>query len=153
MLGEELIRYKERERRWIEREAAERTDFETWKNSVGASLLELADVDDFAKTFRIYEKVRNIGFLEGWEEAFAFYDKKILEELLLEDVNTFYVLEEDKFTSLEEILKKICPEEAFVIFIEREMDVRPSILPGNLILDMLDKLSLLSWNESKKNEM
>lgn len=146
MLGEKLIRYKERERRWIKREAKERADFEAWKSSAGASLLELADSDDFAKAFRLYEKVRKIGFLEGWEEAFAFYDKEILEELLLEDVNDFYALEEDKFASSEEVLKKMHPEEAFVIFIERETDIRPGMLPGRLILDMLDKLSLLAYD-------
>ena len=147
MLGEELIRYKKRERCWIKREAAEWIDFEAWKNSAGASLLELADAKDFARIFHLYEKVRKIGFLGSWKEAFAFYDKEILEELFLEDINAFYALEEEKFSSFSEVMEKISPKEAFVIFIEREMDIRPGMLPGNLILDMLDKLSLLFQNE------
>lgn len=146
-IATELLQYKERERRWIERETRERPDLEAWKTSAVASLLELADGDNFIKTFCLYEKVRKISFLESWEKIFAFYDREILEELFLEDINAFYALEEEKFSSFSEVMEKICPKEAFVIFIEREMDIRPGMLPGNLILDMLDKLSLLFQNE------
>lgn len=139
-----MLRYKERENRWIRREQQERLDLESWKNAAGLSLLELTDgSENFIRTFSLYEKIREIGYLDSWEKAFAFYDKKILEELILEDINAYYALEDEKFATLEEMLNSISPEEVFTIFIEWEMDHRPGLLPGTLILDVLDKISLL----------
>lgn len=152
---ETLMHYKNRERRWIEREKrwteekGKDTDLETWKEAVTAYLLELARCASGQKTtMSFYQKIRKIGYLKSWEEAFSFYDRKILEEVILEDAVLLYMPELGKNdVNFESLMGRKSPEEIFVAFIEQEMDRRPGLLPGNVILDVLDKLFLLRHDE------
>lgn len=137
--------YISRKKRWMEREQRKEETLAHWKKTAILSLLELSDeAGSDMDSHCIYDLIVKILEVDSWEAAFMYYDETILNQLLLEGVNDFYNCE-NKFRKYEEVLKGNSPETVFVRFIEHEMDKRPGIVSGGMVLDILDKLGLLKY--------
>ncbi len=135
--------YESRKERWVEREKKKEKTLNHWKRTTIISLVEwLDEPGNEMDSHCVCNLIIKILGVDNWDAAFFYYDETILNQILLEAVNDFYSCE-NKARKYEEILKENSPETVFIRFIEHEMDNRPGIVPGCMVLDVLDKLGLL----------
>lgn len=125
---------------WTERVKCQYHNIEKWKQTMGVYIIELINSNVESEIY--YYKLQKLFHVSTWDEAYTFFDKEILEQIIL----MAFENESSVDNSYEVLIKEYSAQYIYCKFIEYYIDNQQSLITGLISLYVLDKLGLLKEN-------